>query len=397
MFKTAIFTLLYTMSLGFTPIKILLPKRACKMTADDFTNFPSKQSDVENINEFYGKRCPANLSWYVVGESSSLRVNKPYKTTIWDHEYVFWKTQKNEYVAMDDRCSHRGASLSIGHVTKDNTISCPYHGYEFSKNGTLVKVPGLDFKNTPCQNVKSYKIVEKNGWVYINIIPNNSTQPSAIENNTNEEDIFDEPEASDPRYSVIYIKSDFKSYARVVTENSLDIMHIGFVHTFGNRESPSPVKETPPHQVEGNPYHFRTKYDYISGKDSLVKRVFYFPNLSIENEFILPHTTVARVIFGDFVSTVITFATPLNYTHSRLFVKTYRNFWGEYENFPYPLSKIIKYIGNFITEDMMRKTVNQDKCVIENIPMKYIDGKFNMKYDKLQNVYRTMYKKLIKP
>ena len=328
-----------------------------------------------------------SVSWYVVGEIRSIRANKPYKAVIWDHEYVFWKTKTNEYVAMDDRCSHRGASLTIGQITKDNTILCPYHGYEFSKNGTLTKVPGLDFQNTPCQNLKSYPIAEKNGWIYINIIPN------SVNSTARYEDIFDEPEASDPKYSVIYIKSDFKSYARIVSENSLDVMHIGFVHAFGNRDSPSPIKEIPPHQVGDNPYHFRTKYDYISGKDSLVKRFFYFPNLSIENEFILPHTTVARVMFGDFVSTVITFATPINNTHSTLYVKTYRNFWCNAENLPEPLSRFMTYLGDYVTEDMMRKTVNQDKRVIENIPMKYIDGKFNMKYDKLQNVYRTMYKK----
>ena len=323
------------------------------------------------------------INWYVVGESKSMRLNKPYKTTIWGHEYVFWKNKKEGYVAMDDRCPHRGASLSIGHLTNENTIACPYHGYEFSKNGTLVKVPGLNFKNTPCQNVKSYPIVEKNGWIYLNILPSSTANSS---------EIFDEPEASDPLYSVIFIKSDFQSYARVVSENSLDIMHIGFVHTFGNRESPSPVKEIPPHQVGNNPHHYRSKYDYISGKDSMVKRLFYFPNLSIENEFVLPHTTVARVIFGEFVSTVITFATPINDTHTKLYVKTYRNFWGPSENVPTPVSNIMTYFGNAITEDMMRKTVNQDKRVIENIPMEYIQGKFNMKYDKLQNVYRSIYK-----
>jgi len=193
---------------------------------------------------------------------------------------------------------------------------------------------------------------------------------------------------------LIFIKSDFNAYARVVSENSLDVMHIGFVHTFGNRDSPSPVKESPPKQVEEDPYHYQTKYDYISGKDSLVKRLYDLPTLSIENEFILPHTTIARVKFGPFVSTVITFATPINDSSTKLYVKTYRNFWrGEDSN---PFAYWIDLIGNRMTEKMMKATVNQDKCVIENIPLKYIDGKFNMKFDKLQNVYRSMYKKLIK-
>jgi phenylpropionate dioxygenase-like ring-hydroxylating dioxygenase large terminal subunit len=68
---------------------------------------------------------------------------------------------------MDDDCSHRGASLSDGHLC-DNQVVCPYHAYEFDKKGTLVKIPGLNFTNTPCKNQKTYAIIEKNGWVYIN-------------------------------------------------------------------------------------------------------------------------------------------------------------------------------------------------------------------------------------
>lgn len=328
------------------------------------------------------------LNWYVIGESKSIRKNMPYKTTVWDNEYVYWKTKSGEFIAMDDRCTHRGAALSGGKITSDNTIMCPYHGYEFNKNGTLEKIPGLDFKNTPCHNVNSYSVVEKNGWLYLNTIPRfNGTD-------FNRSEIFVEPEAGDPDYSTIFIKSDFNAYARVVSENSLDVMHIGFVHTFGNRDSPSPVKESPPKQVDKDPFHYQTKYDYISGKDSLVKRIYDLPTLSIENEFILPHTTIARVKFGKFVSTVMTFATPINETNTKLYVKTYRNFWrGEDSN---PFAYWIDLIGNRMTEKMMTATVNQDKCVIENIPMKYIDGKFNMKFDKLQNVYRSMYKKFIR-
>ena len=33
------------------------------------------------------------------------------------------------------------------------------------------------------------------------------------------------------------------------------------------------------------------------------------------------------------------------------------------------------------------------KVVVENIDMKYMDGKFNMKFDKLQNTYKSFYKK----
>jgi hypothetical protein len=44
---------------------------------------------------------------------------------------------------------------------------------------------------------------------------------------------------------------------------------------------------------------------------------------------------------------------------------------------------------------MMRTTMLQDKAVVENIDMRYMEGKFNMKYDKLQNTYKTFYKRFV--
>jgi hypothetical protein len=43
----------------------------------------------------------------------------------------------------------------------------------------------------------------------------------------------------------------------------------------------------------------------------------------------------------------------------------------------------------------MDDTLLQDKNVIEGIQLQNIEGRFNMKFDKLQNVYRTLYKKYI--
>jgi len=284
---------------------------------------------------------------------------------------------------MDDSCSHRGASLSQGKI-KNNNIVCPYHGYEFNSTGVLVKVPGLNFTNTACQNQRTYNVIEQDGWVYLNTISKNLYEPKEIR-------IYREPEIYSGSFSQVLLNFDFNAFGRIISENSLDVMHIGFVHTFGNQKNPSPTKEVPPYALKDYPFHYKTEYEYNSGPDSMAKQVFMVDKLKIENEFILPHTTVARVLFGDYISTVITSTLPLNNTHSKLFVKTYRNFWNT--NDTSYLGNYYNNMGDFITEYTMIKTVLQDKSIVENI--KHIDGKFNMKYDKLQNVYKTLYKRFV--
>lgn len=337
-------------------------------------------SELTDQNKF-------DLAWYVIGTPNSFSKNKLNKITIWNKNYVVWKDSENNFHALDDVCSHKSASLARGKLIND-TVMCPYHGYKFNNNGTLVTVPGINFQHSCIHDVKKYKIVNKNGWIYLNTFEGTHNIVASSYNQDNfTENIFVEEEAIDNKFNPVYLNMNFKCYSRVLSENSLDVMHIGFVHTFGNSENPAPTFEDPPKLINDYPYHFKTSYLYEAGRKSMAKKVFLFNNLTIENEFILPHTTVARVKFGELISTVITFALPINMTHSELFVKTYRNFWNE--------NDVAKLIGDQITYQMMYQTMLQDKYVVESIAENCEDGKFNMKFDKLQNTYVSLYKKLV--
>ena len=49
-----------------------------------------------------------------------------------------------KYYAMDDRCGHMNALLSMGNVSNDNLVTCPFHGARFDvTNGKKVKEPVL--------------------------------------------------------------------------------------------------------------------------------------------------------------------------------------------------------------------------------------------------------------
>jgi phenylpropionate dioxygenase-like ring-hydroxylating dioxygenase large terminal subunit len=349
----------------------------------------NENSDISTIDNGY--KDLYSLHWYVIGETRHFKPNRLKKITVWDKDYTVWKDSKtNTFHAIDDDCSHKGASLSGGYL-KGGCVVCPYHGYEFAANGTLLKVPGLEFTNTPCKNQITYPVFERNGWIYLNRVP------KLIDSNTNDtyyiETITEEQEAGNPDFAPIFLNVNFKAYSRIVSENSLDVMHIGFVHTFGNSEFPSPLHEVPPFPI--TKHHWRTEYDYLSGKKSFAKKLFGINQLKIQNEFALPHMTVARILFGKWISTVVTFATPINITHTQLFVKTYRNFWKAPVHSQNLFDSIYNYFGNYFTSKLMLETVMQDKSVVENIKLNKADGKYNMKYDKLSNTYRTFYKKYV--
>jgi hypothetical protein len=182
------------------------------------------------------------------------------------------------------------------------------------------------------------------------------------------------------------------AHNRLVSENLLDVMHISYVHSFGNRENPLPINEPMPMLMKDFLHHYKILYFYMSGKKSLVNRLFMFQELIIENEFVLPHTVISRVKFGTNMKTIITFASPINNSTTRLFIKVYRNYW--YTTDRSFLGYLYNNIGDNAMGSVLRTTINEDINILESIKKEDMDGKFNMKYDKFPYMYRKLYNKL---
>jgi hypothetical protein len=211
--------------------------------------------------------------------------------------------------------------------------------------------------------------------------------------------IWLEPEATNPTQKAIYITEHFEHYAKLITVHSLDICHIGFVHTFGNRKNPNPISNSKIQKCNDSTFHYKISYEYLSGNKSIVNKIYNFTKINVENEYIQPHTTVARVLFGNFTSTIITIAQPISKFKTRLYVKAYRNYWyfnnstNIFENIH---NSIIINIGNLFTFYTMFETLKQDKIIVDNIDKNdyhTMHGKFCIKYDMMSNHYKHNYKK----
>jgi len=73
-------------------------------------------------------------SWYAVALSSSLGSDRPLAVQLHGERFALWRDQSGQVAAVQDRCPHKGASLSAGFV-KDGTIACGYHGWCFGRDG----------------------------------------------------------------------------------------------------------------------------------------------------------------------------------------------------------------------------------------------------------------------
>jgi phenylpropionate dioxygenase-like ring-hydroxylating dioxygenase large terminal subunit len=109
--------------------------------------------------------------WYPVMMSSDL-TDRPTKRRLLGEDIAFWRDGGKAY-ALADRCPHRGASLSQGHVRfpGKGTITCPYHGWTFDGKGELRACiqEGPDSPMIGKVHTKVYPVEDRLGvvWVWI--------------------------------------------------------------------------------------------------------------------------------------------------------------------------------------------------------------------------------------
>lgn len=143
---------------------------------------------------------------------------------------VLWLDAEGKPAAVEDRCCHRTAKLSLGKVV-DGNICCPYHGWTFDCAGTCVRVPQVEngFISSSYK-VKAYLCVERYGYAWVCL------EDPLI-------DIPNIPEVADPTYRLIHeFYEPWNCAGLRVMENEMDMAHPTFVHTttFGSEEHPIP-------------------------------------------------------------------------------------------------------------------------------------------------------------
>ena len=159
-------------------------------------------------------------TWYVAAWDYELIDGKLLDRTILDKPVVLYKGESGKAVALDDRCCHRGAKLSMGRREGD-CLRCMYHGLKFAPDGRCIQIPGQD--NIPRGlGVPSYPVVERDHLIWIWMGEAAKADPAKI---------LDFPYLRDPNWRG---KPDYMHYDAnylLIVDNLSDFAHLAFVHT----------------------------------------------------------------------------------------------------------------------------------------------------------------------
>jgi len=157
-------------------------------------------------------------AWYVAAWDHEVTRSMK-RRIILDEPVLLFRKDDGIAVALEDRCCHRQAPLSMGKLI-GNVVKCPYHGLEFDSSGKCVKVPSQDMV-PPSAKVRSYPLVERNHWLWIWMGEPAKADPALIE----DFHFMDDPAW---RYGGNYLHVE--SNYLLLVENLLDTTHLPFLH-----------------------------------------------------------------------------------------------------------------------------------------------------------------------
>jgi phenylpropionate dioxygenase-like ring-hydroxylating dioxygenase large terminal subunit len=167
-------------------------------------------------------------AWYVAAWSCDLVADKPFAISILSEPIVIYRTASGGIAALEDRCVHRMAPLSLGRCEGDN-LRCMYHGMLFNAGGAVIEIPGQDMV-PPQARVKSYVVAEKHDWVWVWMgdaaVADEALIPPAVG-------------LSDPSWILGHGQMDYAAEARLINDNLCDFTHLSYVHanSFGASET----------------------------------------------------------------------------------------------------------------------------------------------------------------
>ena len=158
--------------------------------------------------------------WYPVIPAWKLQ-DAPLGITRLGENIVVWRDEQGGIRALEDRCPHRGARLSLGWNLGDR-LACWYHGVEVKGDGVVAAVPALQASPLvgKCA-VKSYPAKEAHGAIFVYFGDALHPEPPPLE--------FPE-QLSSPEWSSFLCTAVWKTNYRYAIENVMDPMHGTYLH-----------------------------------------------------------------------------------------------------------------------------------------------------------------------
>jgi phenylpropionate dioxygenase-like ring-hydroxylating dioxygenase large terminal subunit len=156
--------------------------------------------------------------WTPVLLAKRLR-RKPVGARLAGEPVVLFRGADGQPAALIDRCPHRGVRLSLGKVTPDGCLECPFHGWRFDTRGANRHVPlNPDARR---ERLSATALPVRQVGELLFVFTGTTAEPPEL----------NVPRALiDPGLSRTYVERTWSCHWTRAMENMLDSPHLPFVH-----------------------------------------------------------------------------------------------------------------------------------------------------------------------
>lgn len=156
--------------------------------------------------------------WYAAALITEIGA-QPFARRICGRDLVLFRTGSGRLAALEDRCAHRHAPLSLGTVAGE-AIQCGYHGLRFAPDGTCVHIPGQS-SIPPRARVEAFPALDRHGWVWLWLGDAARADPGLIPN---------WPWFAHPDWRGFQLYFHVNAAAQLFVDNLLDLSHVAITH-----------------------------------------------------------------------------------------------------------------------------------------------------------------------
>jgi phenylpropionate dioxygenase-like ring-hydroxylating dioxygenase large terminal subunit len=282
--------------------------------------------------------------WYPVAPSWQVQ-SAPIGITRLTERIVLWRDGQGQVHALEDRCPHRGARLSLGWNLGDR-VACWYHGIEINGSGTVAKVPAsahCPLEGKQC--VKSYPVREEAGAVFLWFGIDPKAEPAPLQ--------LPEELTSD-EHTHFLCMSNWKTNYRYAIDNVMDPMHGSYLHATshsmaeGDKQAEMRVRKTPTGLMFEKVGQRDVNFDWVELGDTGCMWL----------RLAIPY----RKRFGPGGNFgIVGFATPVDETHCQVYFWRTRKVQGWQRN-------VWRFMYRNRLEALHWAVLEQDQFVLESLP-----------------------------
>ncbi|MDA0261149.1 MAG: Rieske 2Fe-2S domain-containing protein [Proteobacteria bacterium] len=178
-------------------------------------------------------------SWIYAGHESQIREPGDFiRTQIGRHDVLIVRTDDVGIAGLYNRCAHRGAQIVGAAEGNIQTFNCPYHGWSYAKDGSLIAIPvkedygaGFDPSDRRYHLRSIERLAVHRGFIFVRTCaagPDLETYLEPIVDSL--DNMIDRSPTGELEYGGNHFRQVFHGNWKLSVENSIDAAHATFVH-----------------------------------------------------------------------------------------------------------------------------------------------------------------------